>query len=151
MAEKLGAPIGKALLGKGAVPDLSDYSTGGVGLLGTRPSQDALEGCDTLLIVGSSFPYIEYYPKPGAARAVQIEIDPKRIGLRYPVEAGLVGDSRSVLRELLPLVRRKENRDFLAEARQGTGDWRALTEGGGTRAGQPGKPQGDRQDHKHDR
>src|SRR3546814_924983 len=119
MAEKLGAPIGKALLGKGAVPDLSDYSTGGVGLLGTRPSQDALEGCDTLLIVGSSFPYIEYYPKPGAARAVQIEIDPNRIGLRYPVEAGLVGDSRSVLAQVLPLVCRNQKRGFPGAAGRG--------------------------------
>src|SRR3546814_18694238 len=67
---------------------------------------------------------LEYYPKPGAARAVQIEIDPKRIGLRYPVEAGLVGDSRSGLGELLPLVRRNENREFLAEARKGAGAWR---------------------------
>ncbi|PWG02218.1 thiamine pyrophosphate-dependent enzyme [Sphingosinicella humi] len=141
MAEKLGAPIGKALLGKGAVPDRSDYSTGGVGLLGTRPSQEALESCDTLLIVGSSFPYIEYYPQPGAARAVQIEIDPKRIGLRYPVEAGLVGDSRTVLRELIPLVRRSENRAFLQEARKGVGAWRDLMEERGTRTDMPMKPQ----------
>ena len=71
MADKLGAPIVKALLGKAAVPDTSPYTTGGIGLLGTRPSQEALETCDTLLIIGSSFPYIEYYPKPGHARSVQ--------------------------------------------------------------------------------
>src|ERR1044072_5284591 len=100
-AEVLGAPIVKALLGKAAVPDSSPYTTGGIGLLGTRPSQEALENCDTLLIVGSSFPYIEYYPKPGSTRAVQIELDPKRIGLRYPVEAGLVGDSKRSSQELL--------------------------------------------------
>ena len=94
MAEKLEAPVGKALLGKGAIPDDSPYTTGGVGLLGHRASQEALEGCDTLLIVGSTFPYIEFYPEPGQARGVQIDLDPQRIGLRYPVEAGLVGDSR---------------------------------------------------------
>jgi thiamine pyrophosphate-dependent acetolactate synthase large subunit-like protein len=93
VAERLQAPIGKPLLGKQAVPDESPYTTGGVGLLGTKPSQEALESCDTLLIVGSTFPYIEFYPAPGKAKAVQIDIDPKRIGMRYPVDAGLVGDS----------------------------------------------------------
>nr|MDQ3828666.1 thiamine pyrophosphate-binding protein [Candidatus Tectomicrobia bacterium] len=94
VAQRLKAPIVKALLGKAAVPDSSPYTTGGIGLLGTKPSQEALEACDTLLMVGTSFPYIEYYPKPGQARAVQIELDPQRIGLRYPVEVGLVGDSQ---------------------------------------------------------
>src|SRR5262249_60938022 len=93
--------------------------TGGTGLLGTRPSQDTMESCDTLFIVGTSFPYIEFYPKPGAARAVQIEIDPKRIGLRCPVEVGLVGDTRRTLQELLPLLRRKEDRSFLEKAQTG--------------------------------
>ena len=94
MAEKLGAPVAKALLGKAALPDNSPYTTGPIGLLGTRPSQEAMEECDTLLIAGSSFPYIEFMPKPGQARGVQIDADPIRIGLRYPVEAGLVGDCR---------------------------------------------------------
>jgi pyruvate dehydrogenase (quinone) len=93
IADILGAPIVKPLLGKASVPDDSPYCTGGVGLLGTRPSQEALESCETLLIAGSSFPYIEFYPKPGTARCVQIDIDPVRIGLRYPAEGGLVGDS----------------------------------------------------------
>jgi thiamine pyrophosphate-dependent acetolactate synthase large subunit-like protein len=92
VAERLQAPIGKPLLGKASVPDESPYTTGGVGLLGTRPSQEALESCDTLLIVGSTFPYIEFYPQPGKAKAVQIELDPKRVGMRYPVDVGLVGD-----------------------------------------------------------
>ena len=100
-AELLGAPIMKALLGKAAVPDDSPYTTGGIGLLGTKPSQEAMEDCDTLLMVGTSFPYIEFMPKPDQARGVQIELDPKRIGLRYPVEVGLVGDSRNTLRELI--------------------------------------------------
>src|SRR4029434_8256723 len=93
VAEKLGAPIIKALLGKAAVPDDSPYTTGGVGLLGTRPSQEAMEQCDTLLMVGTSFPYIEFLPTPGQARAVQIDLDPTRIGLRYPVEVALPGAS----------------------------------------------------------
>src|SRR5512132_171090 len=91
LAEKVGEPIMKPLLGKAVVPDDSPYTTGGIGLLGTAPSQEALEECDTLIICGSSFPYIEFYPKPGHARAVQIDLDPARIGLRHPVEVGLVG------------------------------------------------------------
>src|SRR5690606_9078742 len=87
-ADKLGAPIIKALLGKACVPDDSEFTTGGIGLLGTKPSQEALENCDTLLMVGTSFPYLEFLPKPGQARGVQIDLDPARIGLRYPVEAG---------------------------------------------------------------
>src|SRR5438270_8180585 len=84
------------------VPDDSPYTTGAIGLLGTRPSQEALEECDTLLMVGTSFPYIEYYPKPGQAKGVQIDLDPMRIGLRQPVDVGLVGDSRRTLAALLP-------------------------------------------------
>src|SRR5581483_5788938 len=106
----------------------SPYTTGGIGLLGTKPSQDALESCDTLLIVGTNFPYIEFYPKPGSARAVQIELDPKRIGLRYPVEVGLVGDSRRSLQELLPLLRRKDDRSFLQTAQDGMDKWWKLME-----------------------
>src|SRR5207245_5555378 len=94
-AELLGAPIVKALLGKAAVPDDSPYTTGGIGLLGTKPSQETMEDCDTLFMVGRSFPYIEFIPKPDQARGVQIELDPKRIGLRFPIEVGLVGDSRN--------------------------------------------------------
>src|SRR5262249_13415400 len=140
-AEKLGAPIVKALLGKAAVPDSSPYTTGGIGLLGTKPSQEAMEKCDTLLIAGTSFPYIEFYPKPGQARAVQIEIDPKRIGLRYPVEVGLVGDCKRALQELLPLLRRKDDRSFLEKAQSGMRDWWKLMEERGTRTDTPMKPQ----------
>jgi pyruvate dehydrogenase (quinone)/pyruvate oxidase len=140
-AEKLGAPIVKPLLGKACVGDDSPYTTGGIGLLGTRPSQDAMESCDTLLIVGTSFPYIEFYPPIGQARAVQIELDPMRIGLRYPVEVGLVGDSRSTLKELLPMLQRNENRDFLQKAQDGMKDWWKLMEERGTRQDVPMKPQ----------
>jgi pyruvate dehydrogenase (quinone) len=141
LAERLGAPVATALLGKGALPDDSPYSTGGVGLLGTRPSQEALEACDTLLIVGSSFPYIEFYPKPDQARAVQIDLDAARIGLRYPVEAGLVGDSSRVLEALLPRIVRKEDRSFLTEAQAAMKKWRELMEERGTRTDMPMKPQ----------
>jgi len=140
-AELLGAPIIKALLGKAAVPDDSPYTTGGIGLLGTKPSQEAIEDCDTLLMVGTSFPYIEFMPKPGQARGVQIELDPKRIGLRYPVEMGLIGDSRDTLRELIPLLRRKEERGFLNAAQAGMKDWMRAMEEQGTRRDKPMKPQ----------
>ena len=141
VAEILGAPITKAVLGKACVPDDSPYTTGGVGLLGTRPSQDALEGCDRLLIVGSSFPYIEFYPKPGQARCVQIDIDAPRIGLRYPAEVGLVGDSLRVLRRLIPLLLRNEDRDWLKQAQDGKTEWDKLMVERGTRQDVPMKPQ----------
>jgi pyruvate dehydrogenase (quinone) len=140
-AEILGAPIIKALLGKAAVPDDSVYTTGGIGLLGTKPSQDALETCDTLFMIGTSFPYIEFYPRPGKARAVQLELDPRRVGLRYPVEVGLVGDSRATLQDLIPLLNRNENRKFLEEAQNGMRDWWQTMEVQGTRTDQPMKPQ----------
>jgi pyruvate dehydrogenase (quinone)/pyruvate oxidase len=141
VAELLAAPIIKPLLGKAAVPDDSPYTTGGIGLLGTRPSQEALEDCDTLFMVGTSFPYIEFLPKPKQARGIQIELDPKRIGLRYPVEVGLIGDSRNTLRELIPLLQRKEKRSFLEKAQASMKDWREAMEKRATRADKPMKPQ----------
>jgi pyruvate dehydrogenase (quinone) len=141
VAERLGAPIIKPLLGKAVVPDDSPYTTGSIGLLGTAPSQEALEHCDTLLIVGSSFPYIEYYPKPKQARGVQIDIEPERIGLRYPVEVGLVGDSRRVLEGLLPLLEHHQDRKFLDNAQKGMQKWSKLMEEQGTRPDVPMKPQ----------
>jgi pyruvate dehydrogenase (quinone)/pyruvate oxidase len=140
-AEILGAPIAKALLGKAAVPDDSPYTTGSVGLLGTRPSQEAMETCDTLLMVGTSFPYIEFMPKPGQARGVQIELDPTRMGLRYPVEVGLVGDSQRTLQALIPMLERHEDRRFLEDAQRGMADWWALMEERGTRPDVPMKPE----------
>ena len=141
VAERLGAPIIKALLGKAAVPDDSPYTTGGIGLLGTKPSQEALETCDTLFIVGSSFPYIEFLPQPGQARAVQIDLDPPRLGLRYPVEVGLSGDSRECLQALLPLLQYKEDRRFLETAQSGMQRWWKTMEERGTRTDKPMKPQ----------
>jgi pyruvate dehydrogenase (quinone)/pyruvate oxidase len=141
VADRLGAPVGKALLGKGALADDHPHCTGGVGLLGTRPSQEALESCDGLLIVGSSFPYIEFYPKPGSAKAVQIELEPERIGLRYPVDVGLVGDCTATLEQLLPKLRHREDRGFLETAQKGAKEWAALMEERGTILDKPMKPQ----------
>lgn len=141
MADLLGGVIVKPLLGKGVVPDDSPFTTGGIGLLGTDPTVEAMNSCDTLLIVGSSFPYEVFYPKPGQARGIQIDIDPSRIGLRYPVELGLVRNSRDVLRALIPMVQRKDDRSFLETAQKGMKDWWDLMEERGTRANMPMKPQ----------
>ena len=126
LAEKLAAPVAKALLGKAVLPDDSPYTTGGLGLLGTAPSQDAMHSCDTLIIIGSGFPYMEFYPKPGQGKCVQIDIDASRIGLRHPANVGLVGDCRHVLDELLPLIGRKEDRSFLESAQKGMQGWNEL-------------------------
>jgi pyruvate dehydrogenase (quinone) len=141
LAEKLAAPIIKPLLGKACVPDDSPFTTGGIGLLGTKPSQEAIENCDTLLLIGTSFPYIEFYPKPGRARGVQLDIDGVRIGLRYPVEVGLVGDSRRTLQAMLPLLKKKEDRSFLQAAQEGMQDWQELMRERATRTDRPLKPQ----------
>jgi pyruvate dehydrogenase (quinone) len=141
VAEILGAPIVKALLGKAAVPDDSPYTTGGIGLLGTWPSHQAIENCDTLFMIGTSFPYIEFLPKPGQARGIQLDLDPVRIGLRYPVEVGLVGDSRRSLQALVPWLTRKQDRSFLEQAQQSTKEWWGLMEERGTRSDKPMKPQ----------
>lgn len=141
LAEILGAPIVKPLLGKAAVPDESIYTTGSVGLLGTGPSQDVMNECDTLLMIGTSFPYMEFMPKPGQARGVQIDHDPARIGLRYPVEVGVVGDAKKSIQMLLSLLSRNEDRSFLTMAQEGMRDWWELMEDRGTRQSMPMKPQ----------
>jgi pyruvate dehydrogenase (quinone) len=141
LADRVGGPVIKPLLGKAVLPDDSPYTTGCIGLLGTAASQDAMQECDTLIIAGSSFPYIEFYPKPGQARAVQIDTDPTRIGLRYPVDVGLAGECRSVLRALLPLIDKKKNRSFLHKAQKNMDKWDELMEERGTRMDMPMKPQ----------
>ncbi len=128
IAELLGAPIVKALLGKSCVPDDHPLTTGGIGLLGTRASQETFEECDTLLIVGSTFPYVEYYPKPGQARGVQIDRDATRIGLRFPVEVGLVGDAQRTLRLLVARLKAHADRSFLELAQRRKRDWDRLLE-----------------------
>jgi pyruvate dehydrogenase (quinone)/pyruvate oxidase len=140
-AEVLGAVIVKPLLGKGCVPDTSPYTTGGAGLLGTRPSAEALKACDTLLMAGTSFPYMEHLPKPGQARGVQIELDPARVGLRFPVEVGLVGDAKATLQQLVPLLRRHEDRSFLERAQAGMKEWWEVLEHRAKRTDLPMKPQ----------
>ncbi|HVA89184.1 MAG TPA: thiamine pyrophosphate-dependent enzyme [Chloroflexota bacterium] len=141
LAEAVGGPIIKPLLGKAVVPDDSPYTTGGIGLLGTAPSQDAMEECDTFIMLGSSFPYMEFLPKPGQAKTVQVDRDSSRIGLRHPVDVGLVGDCKAVLAALLPLIHQKEERGFLEKAQGRMKDWRKLMEERGTRTSMPMKPQ----------
>jgi len=141
LAKAVAGPIVKPLLGKAVVPDRSPYTTGGIGLLGTAPSQDALQECDTLIIAGSGFPYMEFYPKPGKAKTVQIDVDPTRIGLRHPADIGLVGDCRTVLKALLPLIETKSDQSFLEKAQKRMASWNELMEERGTRTDMPMKPQ----------
>jgi pyruvate dehydrogenase (quinone) len=141
LANTIGAPVIKALLGKAVIPDDSPFTTGGLGLLGTAPSQDAMEECDTLIIVGSSFPYLDFYPKPNKATCVQIDLDSTRIGLRFPADVGLVGESKAVLTALIPLLQRKDNRSFLETAQKRMEKWRQMMNEHGTRTDLPMKPQ----------
>src|SRR5437773_5169664 len=119
LADLMGAPIVKPLLGKAVVPDDSPFTTGGIGLLGTAPSEVAMEEADTLLMVGTSFPYLEWYPKHDRCRGVQIDRDPSRLGLRFPIEVGLCGDAKATLQVLMPEVRRRDDRSFLEKAQAG--------------------------------
>lgn len=141
LAELLGAPIIKPLLGKGCVPDDSPYTTGGIGLLGTAPSEEALEECDTLLMIGTSYPYMEFLPKPDDCRFIQIDSNAQRIGLRAPVEVGLVGDSKQTISLLLPLLKRNDYRKFLEKAQKNMKSWNELIEKEGTSTAVPMKPQ----------
>jgi pyruvate dehydrogenase (quinone) len=141
VAEKLGAPIVKALLGKAVIPDDSPYTTGGIGLLGTTPSSDAMSEADTLFMIGTSFPYIEYLPKPGQARGIQVDIKPEKIGLRYPVEIGLVGDSKLILSVLLPILNQKDDLEFLKSKQHAVKHWNNLLKEQSTRNDKPIKPQ----------
>jgi pyruvate dehydrogenase (quinone)/pyruvate oxidase len=129
------------LLGKAAVPDDSPYTTGGIGLLGTAPTERVMGTCDTLLMFGSSFPHIEHLPRPGQARAVQIDLDGARMGLRHPVEHGLIGDARRTLEALLPHLEWNEDRGFLEEAQAGMAEWWRLMELRGSRRDRKMKPQ----------
>jgi pyruvate dehydrogenase (quinone) len=128
VAEVLGAGVAKALLGRAAVPDDLPFVTGQIGLLGTRPSWELMVGCETLLMVGSSFPYSEFLPPEGQARGVQIDIDAKMLSIRYPMEVNLVGDSALTLRALLPLLRRKEDRSWREEIEGNVEEWWQVVE-----------------------
>jgi pyruvate dehydrogenase (quinone) len=123
VAELLGAGVAKALLGKDALPDTLPYVTGSIGLLGTRPSYELMRDCDTLLTVGSSFPYANYFPEPGQARGVQIDVDPTMVGLRYPYEVNLVADAGAALRALIPLLVRKEDRSWRKDIEDKVSRW----------------------------
>ncbi|MHB8605788.1 MAG: thiamine pyrophosphate-dependent enzyme [Thermoplasmatota archaeon] len=141
LAAALQAPIIKPLLGKDIVPDEHPYCLGGMGLLGTAPSMKAMEECDAFLMVGTSFPYVAYLPKPGSVPAVQIEIDPARIGIRYPVDVGLVGDSKAALTDLLRVVEPRQQSEWLTHLQGDMKDWWALLEQRATRPDLPMKPQ----------
>ncbi len=140
LASKTQGVVIKALLGKAVIPDGSPYTTGGIGLLGTAPSQDAMQECDTLIMVGTSFPYMEFYPKQ-PVRTVQIDIDPTRIGLRHGVEVGLTGDCRETLRSLLFLITPKRDKSWLEKSQVRMKQWNALLKAQGTRMDKPLKPQ----------
>ncbi len=141
VAERLGAGIAKALLGKAAVPDDLPCVTGAIGLLGTAPSSDLMNGCDTLLMVGSNFPYAEYLPEEGQARGVQIDTDAARLGLRYPMELNLVGDSRATLAALLPRLRQQTDTSWRAEIEGKVAQWWQVLENRAMTEAEPINPQ----------
>lgn len=124
LAQKLSAPVAKALLGKMLLPDDSPFTTGGTGQLGTIPSMEMMRDCDLLLILGSNMPHLSYYPKSGVAKAIQIDKDPKRIGLRFPVNIGLCGDVKQTLKALLPKINQHNDRSFLQLAQQKMTEWK---------------------------
>ena len=141
IAELLGAGVAKALLGKAAVPDDLPYVTGSIGLLGTKPSWDLMNECDTLLMVGSSFPYSEFLPKEGQARGVQIDIDGRMLNLRYPMEIGLIGDSRDTLRALIPHLHRQQDRSWREQVERNVDRWWRVLEGRAMNEAHPINPQ----------
>nr|WP_295739199.1 thiamine pyrophosphate-requiring protein [uncultured Acidocella sp.] len=137
IANRLGAGVAKALLGKAALPDELSFVTGGIGLLGTKPTWDMMKGCDTLLMIGSAFPYSEFLPEPGKARGVQIDIDGANLSLRYPMEVNLIGDSAATLRALLPLLTQKQDLGWRNSIEKNIASWWKLME---DRALQPASP-----------
>jgi pyruvate dehydrogenase (quinone) len=141
VAERLGAGVAKALLGKAVVSDELPFVTGAIGLLGTKPSWDLMQDCDTLLLVGTGFPYSEFLPEEGQARAVQVDIDARMIGLRYPTEVNLIGDSRETLRALLPLLRQKTDGSWREQVERGVADWWATLEARAMQDAEPLNPQ----------
>jgi pyruvate dehydrogenase (quinone) len=140
-AEKLGAGIAKALLGKAVIPDDLPFVTGAIGLLGTRPSSDMMNDCDTLLIIGSGFPWSEFLPKDGQARAVQIDVDAAMLSLRYPCEVNLHGGAKATLDLLLPLIHKKEDRSWRSTIEKGVRDWWNTLEARAMTAAHPVNPQ----------
>jgi pyruvate dehydrogenase (quinone) len=140
-ADLLGAGVAKALLGKAVLPDELPWVTGSIGLLGTKPSWELMRDCDTLLMIGSGFPYSEFLPKEGAARAVQIDIDPEMLSLRYPMDVNLVGDSKEVLRALLPRLEAKAQQAWRARIEKNVAAWWKETESRAQVSAHPVNPQ----------
>jgi pyruvate dehydrogenase (quinone) len=141
VAELLGAGVAKALNGRSALSDELPYVTGSIGLLGSKASDDMIQNCDTLLMVGSSFPYSEWLPEVGQARGVQIDIDARMVGMRYPMEINLVGDSAETLRLLIPLLRRHEDRAFREEIEQNVKSWWEILDAQAHESANPINPQ----------
>lgn len=141
MAELLGAGVAKALLGKAALADDLPYVTGSIGLLGTKPSWDMMMDCDTLLMIGSNFPYSEFLPDEGQAKGVQIDIDNRMVSLRYPMDVNLIGDSKVTLKALLPLIKYKEDRKWRKEIESGINDWWQVIEAKAMNDAKPINPQ----------
>jgi pyruvate dehydrogenase (quinone) len=141
VADLLGAGVAKALLGKAVLPDDLPYVTGAIGLLGTKPSWTMMQDCDTLLMVGSSFPYSEFLPEEGQARGVQIDLDGRMLGIRYPMEVNLVGDASETLRALMPLLNRKEDRSWRERIESEVGEWWNLIEHRAKLEAEPINPQ----------
>jgi pyruvate dehydrogenase (quinone) len=141
VAELLGAGVAKALLGRAALPDDLPFVTGPIGLLGSTASYELMKGCDTLLMIGTSFPYAEFLPKEGQARCVEIDIDGRMIGMRYPVEVPLVGDAQETLRELIPLLRRKEDRSWRERIEAQVDEWWRIVEDRALMDADPMNPQ----------
>jgi pyruvate dehydrogenase (quinone) len=141
IADVLGAGVAKALLGKAAVPDDVPFVTGAIGLLGTKPSWDLMMECDTLLMVGTSFPYSEYLPKPRQARGIQIDLDGRMLGIRFPTELNLIGDAAETLRVLLPYLERKTDRSWRERIEGNVADWWKVLEARAMNAAEPINPQ----------
>jgi pyruvate dehydrogenase (quinone) len=141
IADKLGAGVAKALLGRTVLDDDLPYVTGAIGLLGTKPSWTLMDECDTLLMVGSSFPYSEFLPEPGQARGVQIDRDGRMLNIRYPMEVGLVGDAKATLEQLIPLVRHKTDRDWRSQLESEIADWWRVVEDRALQDADPINPQ----------
>src|SRR4051794_25286352 len=141
VAELLGAGVAKALNGRAALPDDLPFVTGSIGLLGTKPSDDMMQGCDTLLMVGTSFPYSEWLPEVGQARAVQVDIDPRNLSMRYPTEVALTGDAAATLAALRPLLLRKEDRGWQDEIAANVERWWHLLDERAAQGADPVNPQ----------
>lgn len=141
VADLLGAGVAKALLGKAALPDELPYVTGAIGLLGTQPSWKMMMECDTLLMIGSSFPYSEFLPKPGKAKGVQIDIDGKMLSLRFPMDVNLLGGSKETLRALIPFLKQNKHHSWRKEIKEGMDDWWKVIDARAKDSARPINPQ----------